>query len=210
MTPTPSNARIVVLVALAGEPPDREVLRAGAKFARMTLGGELHIVHVMADLPLAPAPSPMTVTRDEIVQEGKRKLDALLNEARGQFPGRIHGHLAEGTVSKQVLQTAIDIEADVVLVGTHGRSGVKRLVLGSVAEAVVRGASCPVIVVRPKDYHAFTAPEIEPPCTDCLRVQRETAGARMWCERHSQHHPHGRLHYEMPQGFGAGSQLLRP
>jgi hypothetical protein len=85
------------------------------------------------------------------------------------------------------------------MVGTHERTGVKRLLVGSVAEAVVRKASCPVIVVRPKDYSAHVPPEIEPPCPECLRMQRETAGARLWCERHSQHRCIERL-ARPPQG----------
>jgi nucleotide-binding universal stress UspA family protein len=48
------------------------------------------------------------------------------------------------------------------VIGTHGRGGVKRLVLGSVAETVVRKASCPVLVVRRKAYHPSESREIEP------------------------------------------------
>jgi hypothetical protein len=85
-----------------------------------------------------------------------------------------------------------------------------RLALGSVAEKVVRHAGCPVLVVRPKDYHARSGQEIEPPCPDCVATQKQTARATLWCERHSARHPHGRLHYELPPTFGVGSMNFRP
>jgi hypothetical protein len=95
-----------------------------------------------------------------------------------------------------------------VLVGTHGRKGAARLVMGSVAESVVRKAGCPVLVVREKDYAAV--PEIDPPCPDCLETQRATKGAKLWCARHSEHHPRAHLHYEFAEPFASGSMFVRP
>jgi hypothetical protein len=51
-----------------------------------------------------------------------------------------------------LLQMAVDYDADLMVVGTHGRRGVERMMLGSVAEELVRKARCPVLVARPKDY----------------------------------------------------------
>jgi hypothetical protein len=65
-----------------------------------------------------------------------------------------------------------------------------------------------VLVLRPKDHSAEVT--IEPPCTDCVAVQEATNRAQLWCERHSTHHPHGRLHYETPPTFGIGSMNFRP
>ena len=57
--------------------------------------------------------------------------------------------LREGKPADQILAAAREWEADVIVIGTHGRSGVSRLVLGSTAESVVRHAPCPVLVIRP-------------------------------------------------------------
>jgi nucleotide-binding universal stress UspA family protein len=195
MSPTEQSPRFVVLGAVDDGPLAREVVRVSANFARAVPGGELHLIHVLENLPpqvsIVPAPVGMGITTGEIVAEARKRLDELSAEARAQFGARIVGHLAAGRAWREILQLAVDLQADVVLVGTHGRTGVKRLIVGSVAESVVRKASCPVIVVRPKDYHEFVPPEIEPACPECLRVQRETAGARLWCERHSEHHATG-------------------
>ena len=58
--------------------------------------------------------------------------------------------LREGKPADQILAAAREWEADVIVIGTHGRSGVSRLVLGSTAESVVRHAPCPVLVIKPQ------------------------------------------------------------
>lgn len=80
----------------------------------------------------------------------------LAEDACAQFGGRISTHVTAGTAWKQILRIAADLEADLIVIGTRGRGGVKRLVLGSVAELVVRKACCPVFVAREKGYQAST------------------------------------------------------
>jgi nucleotide-binding universal stress UspA family protein len=203
MTAIASQPSFVVLAAVDGSEQEHEVVRVAANFARSIERGELHLVHVVEDLPppvvLVPRPVGLGISTTEIVGAARRHLDAISREARDGFAGRIVGHLNAGSAWKQILQTAIDVQADVILVGTHGRAGLKRMLLGSVAEAVVRKASCPVVVVRPKDYHAFVPPEIEPACPDCLRAQRDSGGRRLWCEAHGKSGVHGD-HFEMGGG----------
>jgi nucleotide-binding universal stress UspA family protein len=197
-----ADSPYVVLTAVDDSPMKHEVVRVGANLARAIPGGELHLVHVVENLPppvgFVPRPSGLGITTGEIVAAARSKLDALAAEAQQVFGGRLIAHLAAGSAWKQVLQVAIDVQADVVLVGTHGRTGIKRMILGSVAEAVVRKAACPVIVVRGKDYHALVPPEIEPACPECVRTQRDTGRAQLWCERHKELHPRGHVSYEVP------------
>jgi nucleotide-binding universal stress UspA family protein len=201
MNTAPATARFVVLAAVDDSPFEHEVVRVGANFARDVAGGELHLVHVVEDLPppvaLVPAPLGLGISMTEIVGAARKWLDEVAAAASDQFAGRIVEHLAAGSAWKQILQVAIDLQADLLLVGTHGRTGLKRLMLGSVAEAVARKASCPVLVVRPKDYHAFVPPEIEPACPDCLQAQRDTNGARLSCEWHTRgDERRGHMHWE--------------
>lgn len=58
--------------------------------------------------------------------------------------------LREGKPADEILSAAREWEADAIVIGTRGRSGVSRLVLGSTAESVVRHAPCPVLVVKPR------------------------------------------------------------
>ena len=63
------------------------------------------------------------------------------------FPG-IHSMLREGSPREAILQVADELRADLIVMGTHGRKGVSRVLLGSVAEKVVRTAPCPVLTVH--------------------------------------------------------------
>jgi nucleotide-binding universal stress UspA family protein len=211
MEATVQNTRFVVLAAVDDSDKSHDVVRVAANFARSIAGGELHLVHVVENLPppvsVAPRPFGLGITTAEIFESARKRLAGLSAMASSEFGKPITTHLAAGSAWKQILQVAIDVQADMVAVGTHGRGGIKRMVLGSVAEMVVRKASCPVVVVREKDYHAFVPPEIEPACPDCLRVQGETGGGQLWCERHLQH-PRGHI-TAIPPSASAPASAVR-
>jgi hypothetical protein len=120
---------------------------------------------------------------------------------------RIVGHLRAGSPAVEIAQLASDLGADLVVVGTHGETGFAGLALGSVAEALVRHAPCPVLTFRPKV--STTWGKIEPPCPDCQKVQRATQRTQLWCERHSKHHPRAHTYSELPASYGIGSQTFR-
>jgi len=102
------------------------------------------------------------------------------------YPSRIVTHVRMEAPAEEIAQLASDLEADLVIVGTHGRRGFSRMLLGSVAEGVVRLAPCPVLVVRHKQI--VDAPRIEPPCPECVKTRRATNGTELWCEQHRERH----------------------
>ena len=77
------------------------------------------------------------------------QLDALVAEIRRQHPGT-KGVLARGVPWREVLTTIEQSKPDLVVMGTHGRRGVGRAILGSVAEKIVRMSPVPVLTVRSK------------------------------------------------------------
>ncbi|HEY3668948.1 MAG TPA: universal stress protein [Polyangiaceae bacterium] len=106
------------------------------------------------------------------------------------LPARILSHVSFDSPAHGIAQLASDLEADLIVVGTHNRRGLERLLLGSVAEATVRYARCPVLVIP------FPAPheelKLEPPCPECVRARSESAGKQLWCAQHLERH--GRRH----------------
>jgi nucleotide-binding universal stress UspA family protein len=81
------------------------------------------------------------------------RVSRIAQELGIQVPqGSVRGHGRLGDPAKTLLQMCVDYEADLLIVGTHGRRGVDRWLEGSVAEHLVRHAHCPVLVARPKDY----------------------------------------------------------
>lgn len=117
-------------------------------------------------------------------------------------------HVRSAPPADAIAQLATDLEADLVVVGTHGRRGARRLLLGSVAEKVVRLSPCAVLVVPPP---AEPVPQIEPACARCLETRRSTDGAEFWCEQHRERH--GRrhtFHYRTVPGGHHSSLLIHP
>lgn len=197
-----SNDRFTVLAALDGSATSDEVLRAGANFAHLRPRGELHLVHVVEDMRLfADEPRPRPVAQpsaEDIAELARTELRSRAAEVRPSFSGVLATHVAVGSAWKQVLQVAMDIQADVIVIGASGRHGYKRLAIGSVADRVARSASCPVVVVREKDYHSGPPPEIEPACVGCLHVQLESHGMHLLCAAHDTTPLRGRLHDVIP------------
>ncbi len=202
-----STPRFVLVVAMEASADADRVLDAACTYARTIAGAELHLVHAVE--PYETDGFPVGEAHDRAVTRGRSFLDEKARGALAQSGVTVVGHLRESPAVTAILQTAASTDADMVIVGTHDRKGISRWALGSVAERVMRDAACPVLVVRPKHHVTFHAPEIEPQCQDCLRAQRESKSAKLWCARHSEHHPVAHLHYENPQGFGAGSGLIR-
>jgi nucleotide-binding universal stress UspA family protein len=80
---------------------------------------------------------------------GKKHLDALVRKAK-QAGAKAKGLLLEGVPHERIAQAARSRKADLVVIGTHGRTGFAKLFLGSVASRVLAVAPCPVLTVRGK------------------------------------------------------------
>ena len=88
------------------------------------------------------------------------RLDAIFAERRPELDTDYFVHARIGEAAAEILGLAAEIGADLVIIGSHGRTGVRRLLLGSVSETVVRRALCPVIVARAKSYPDVELPKV--------------------------------------------------
>ncbi len=158
--------------------------------------GEVHVVYVEPEIPLDPmfaGAFQSAVTAESLLesvrQRASERLGVVQKEQGKLAVKRIVVHVRKGSAGDEIAQLAADLDADLVVVGSHGRRGVSRLVLGSVAERVSRLARCPVWIIRPKAHQGGERiPEIEPACPACLKHRADTNGAELWCARHSEHH----------------------
>ncbi|MBI1963959.1 MAG: universal stress protein [Candidatus Rokubacteria bacterium] len=114
--------------------------------------GELLLVHVMN--PVIPVPGDGYISPkvyDEIAAStkawGQKQLAKRLAKAKAAGV-RARGFLLEGVPHEQIVRIAKSRRADLVVMGTHGRSGLAKLFLGSVAGRVVAASPCPVLTVR--------------------------------------------------------------
>lgn len=208
---TQTDTRTVIVAAIDGGTASSEVVETAAREAASRPHAELHLLHVVEPMADPDGRNSALVTLTALLENARELMARTEESVRGFFDGRVVTHLAVGDPWREILQLSANLCADLVVVGSHRRKGIAGWLLGSVSERVVRNACCPVLVARPKDY-GKGAPEIEPPCPDCLASQRATSGENLWCTQHSheRRHPRARLHYERPPTFAVGSMLLRP
>jgi nucleotide-binding universal stress UspA family protein len=189
MTKAP-NARTIVVGVDYSETGDLALNRA-FELASAEPEIELHVLHVTDVLAAPPAEDfgPLNARESaRLAKHTSTKLHEFLEQhPERKPPRRVVSHIRVNEAASEIAQLAADLEADLVLVGTHGRRAVARLFLGSVAEVVVRLAPCPVLVVRPKAFGA-PVPRIEPPCPRCVQARKDSAGAEFWCGQHRERH----------------------
>jgi nucleotide-binding universal stress UspA family protein len=121
--------------------------------------GELAVLHVLPTVTAYMFPEIGGSAWEQIDRAnrsiGKRKLDRITKEIKAEHPGlRVQNVLAEGVVFDEVLRAARRLHCDLIVLATHGRTGLKHVLMGSVAENVVRRAPCPVLIVRPRGYRS--------------------------------------------------------
>lgn len=113
------------------------------------LGAGVTVVHAY-EYPVLSYPEGPVITGDllrQIQEAARTALRGVVSRARRPAVP-IEATLREGPVWSEILGAAKDANADLIVIGTHGRRGLSRALLGSVAEKVVRTAPCPVLTVH--------------------------------------------------------------
>ena len=150
-----------VLLATDGSGEAGLATLTAADLAQKT-GSELNVILVLDGAPTAmlypEATDPEGVEqRDPILEEeferrseqrGREVLDAEVERARSAGGTVEQAHLAMGEPAREIVHLAEDLGAGLIVVGSRGRGGMRRALMGSVSDAVVRHAHCPVMVVR--------------------------------------------------------------
>lgn len=160
-----------VLVATDFEEPSEKALSYGREFAR-AFHATLHVVHVVEDISgrlnglpnLAEAYVDYGKWQLDAVRAAETRLDQLVSDEDRRVLNAKTTALIARAPAPAILDYAREHGVDLIIAGTHGRGVIGHLVLGSVAERIVRLAPCPVLVVR--------HPEREFVRPDALQVAR--------------------------------------
>lgn len=138
-----------ILIAIDSEPIAAHAADIGAELARLA-GAEMAFIHVIdpaltnaADTGIQPA-----VLAASVKEEARK----LIGDFRKRLPPQSSAleFVQVGSPLTEIVRAAKDWPADLIVIGSHGRGGIRRALLGSVAEGVLRHAPCPVLVVRAK------------------------------------------------------------
>jgi universal stress protein A len=118
----------------------------------------VHLLHVVED-PLAAGVWSSEIYTAEIAGLQVNLVRDAEERLRGLVPvdvGTVTTEVRTGSAAKQIIEAARDWHADLIVMGTRGRTGVAHVIMGSVAERVVRLAPCPVLTLRAEALHPAT------------------------------------------------------
>jgi nucleotide-binding universal stress UspA family protein len=141
-----------ILLATDGSEEARLAAQTSADLAQRT-GSQLHLVHVGSvvthgagsGVQVGPLPG---VHQDELDRQAERLLEAEVERMKSSEIEVAEAHLRRGRADEEVIVLAEETGADLIAVGSKGLGGVRRALMGSVSNSVVRHAHCPVMVVR--------------------------------------------------------------
>ena len=123
-------------------------------------GASIHLLHAIEDATFAAAyPDGLYVElpglREQLIAEGRRRLEEAVRKCAASDVAATT-QVVVGPPASSITAEANERGSDLIVMGTHGRSGFAHLVLGSVAERVLRTAQCPVLTVRDSSRAADT------------------------------------------------------
>jgi nucleotide-binding universal stress UspA family protein len=134
-----------ILIAVDDDPVSAHAADIGSELAR-ALGGEVALIHINVVEYAEDTGIPRSQVISQMEQEGNRLLSGF--RERLSLPSSTLEFVQTGIPATAITRAAKDWPADLIVMGSHGRSGMRRALLGSVAEGVMRNAPCPVLVVR--------------------------------------------------------------
>ena len=144
------NPVILSPIDLSESSPD--VIATATALAKANEG---KIIFVYVAIPELPASSGAAIAPvEEVVQQEREKFEHV----RPTDPTVPSEHIfRRGDPADEILDVARETGCDLIVMGTHGRTGLKRVLMGSVAEKVVRNAECPVLTIRTRNHHPLPA-----------------------------------------------------
>ena len=137
-----------ILIAVDSEPIAVRAVDIGAELAN-ALRAEIALINVV-DSALGYPADTGGVPPGEILALAKQDAKKLISNLRRHLSAEtiVMELVPVGSPATEIVRAANDWSADMIVLGSHGRKGVQRALLGSVAEAVMRQARCPVLVIR--------------------------------------------------------------
>lgn len=143
-----------ILVPTDGSAGAQAGARRGIDLAG-TLGADLHILSVMDTSEIGPSLTSYTVEdrskQEQLIEdEAERAVEAITEVAREHLSNSVTSAVERGVPAETIVEYADTHDVDIIVMGTHGRTGLERVLLGSVAEKTLRTASVPVVTVPPK------------------------------------------------------------
>jgi len=145
-----------ILVPVDFSESARKALQYALAFARL-FKAEITLLHVAPELAEESRVTfSMPELQQELLQDAAQNLAKEIERAATPEVS-LKPVVKKGTPYYEIVEAAREMNADLIVIGTHGRTGLKHVFMGSTAERVVRHAPCPVLVVREREHEFVTA-----------------------------------------------------
>jgi len=148
-----------ILVPVDFSPHSERAVRVAAELAQRC-EGTLDLVHVFDPIAYPLPDGYVLFTRpqlDQLFAAFDQQLGSLKKTAEAAGVGRVETHVRQGAAAVDICEFAEQGEFDLIVMGTHGRKGLSHLLLGSVAERVLRMAPCPVLTLKAESARGAAA-----------------------------------------------------
>ncbi|CUT00509.1 universal stress protein [Candidatus Chrysopegis kryptomonas] len=124
-----------------------------AKSLAEKYGASIYVLHILENLPPVLAIHALDLTVDRVEknmeENARNQLERIVKENL-KTKAKIQIFIRKGLVDDEIVKFADEKKIDLIVMGTHGRTGIEYTLLGSIAEKVVRKAKCPVLTVKPE------------------------------------------------------------
>lgn len=115
----------------------------------------LHLLHVLEKIPPILAIRTLDLSQEKIISSMEEEANSSLKKIADDFKSRTSQDvvtiLKKGIDYQEIVDYSKEAKIDLIVLATHGRTGILHTLIGSVAEKVIRYAQCPVLVITPKD-----------------------------------------------------------
>ena len=147
-----------ILLATDGSKEARLALTTAADMANST-NSELHVAYVFPTAVQRPFPNPITARPREVqeheleeaMDQSQQFLDQQVDRVKQEGVSVAEAHLVRGRPDREVVHLSEEIGAGLIILGSRGLGRVRRALMGSVSDSVVRHAGCPVLIVREEE-----------------------------------------------------------
>jgi nucleotide-binding universal stress UspA family protein len=144
-----------ILVATDGSEEAALALTTAADLAKST-NSELHVAYVFPTAVQRPFPNPITSRPQEVLEheleeamhQAQEFLDREVEQVKAEGVTVTDSHLVRGQPDRELVHLSEELGAGLIVMGSRGLGGVRRALMGSVSDSVVRHAHCPVLIVR--------------------------------------------------------------
>lgn len=151
-----------ILVCVEFDETGSNALKHALRLATTHGRAPVEVAHIVPDTSTSGRSGVIARHTRELEEANQRLADFTAGHL-GDTRIDVRLHVRMGDVVQNIFQLALDYDAEIIVVGTHGRSGASRLAFGSVAQRLVEAAHCPVLIAAPRDFTGISPTVVPDP-----------------------------------------------